>query len=227
MTPPIVFLDTETTGLHPTREAWEVGMIKQDRGVQERVSFFVDYSDLDMATADPFALNIGKFWERHPDITGENTRDFILQPYEESREAITSQDYDDLAKLPVLLRAVDAAILVADFTRGAHIVGAVPSFDTETLDPLLRKHNQLPGWHYHLTDVETLAIGYLNAMLAQIPGDFLGWDRAVIHSALQPPWSSRELGKILGVEQEESTLHTALGDAQWACDMYTRIFYTR
>jgi hypothetical protein len=60
---PLVFLDTETTGVHPAREVWEIGMIRRDDEGEREIQFFVD---VDLSLADPFGLSIGKFYERHP-----------------------------------------------------------------------------------------------------------------------------------------------------------------
>lgn len=209
MTAPLCFLDCETTGLHPGRNAWEIAMIRRDSdGVEITRSFFIDIADLDLANADPFGLNVGKFWERHPQHTG--------QMYSRSHLDIGGE-------LPVVLSAAKACRMVNEMTAKAHIVGAVPNFDTETLDKLLRAHNWLPRWHYHLIDVENLAVGYIAAQLGAAHGDFWNWDRSVITGAIQAPWSSDELGKVLRVEVEESARHTAYGDAEWAKRMYDRV----
>lgn len=211
MTAPLVFLDTETTGLHPGREAWEIAMIRREPDGSELTrAFFVQLRDLDMATADPFALSIGKFYDRHPAYTQVETIDFF-----------DDDDSPELGEIPVMLPACRAAALVANFTRGAHIVGAVPNFDTETLDRLLRRHNNLPGWHYHLVDVENLAVGYIaRASESTTETDIFESGHGDPPS---PPWSSRELGDMLNVFQDETTLHTALGDARWALRMYDRV----
>jgi hypothetical protein len=91
-------------------------------------------------------------------------------------------------------------------TYGAHLVGAVPNFDTEVFDPLLRAHGLAPAWYYHLQDVETLAVGYL-----------LGQGKP----APELPWKSDELMAEIGVEPPaEDERHTALGDARWAKRAY-------
>ena len=48
------------------------------------------------------------------------------------------------------LDEMDAAKVVAAWTHGAHIVGAVPNFDAEVLASLLRYNGLTPAWHYHL-----------------------------------------------------------------------------
>ena len=63
-TRPVCSVDTETTGLHWSREAWEIGIVKRwpDGKVQE-ASWFLD---VDLRRADPKSLEIGGFYERHP-----------------------------------------------------------------------------------------------------------------------------------------------------------------
>jgi hypothetical protein len=130
----LVFIDTETDGVHPGRVAWEIGMICRAEGVTEEMSFFVD---IDLSSADPFGLKIGRFYDRHPRGRWLSGLDEVLA--------------DD-----VMARPASAAAAVARWTHGAILVGAVPNFDTETLAPLLRQHGLTPAWHYHLVDVETL-----------------------------------------------------------------------
>lgn len=201
MTAPLVFIDTETTGLHSYREAWEVAMIRRDtNGVERTEVFFIKLADLNMAGADPMALKIGRFYDRHPHYARDN----------------------GVGK-PSLLSAAEAASCIAEFTRGAHLVGAVPSFDAETLDRLLRNYNQLPAWHYHLINVEDLAIGYIRGWMDANPDvGLFHYDLVDLREAIGPPWKSEELGRILGVDHDEDTRHTALGDAQWVKRMYDR-----
>lgn len=183
---PLVFLDTETDGLHPGRRAWEVAMIRRDDTGQTERTFFVG---LDLQHSDPFGLKIGGFWDRHPigrKLSGK-----------------------DPHPGPIAMSSHDAAREVMRVTFGAHIVGLVPNFDTEVLARLLRSQGYLPSWHYHLIDVETMAVGWLNALT---PDD---------EPPLEPPWKSDELSLECGVEPPaEADRHTALGDARWAMRWY-------
>ena len=55
----LAFIDTETTGLDPDRHSiWEVGLITPD-GDEHLWQFPVEEM-----SADPFALEIGRYWER-------------------------------------------------------------------------------------------------------------------------------------------------------------------
>lgn len=101
------------------------------------------------------------------------------------------------------------AMYVRDlFVGRPHVVGAVPNFDTERLALLLRRHNVEPGWHYHLVDVENLAVGYLAAK--------------GINVVL--PWDSDDLTALLGLAPvPEDERHTAMGDARWAQRIYDHV----
>lgn len=191
---PLCFIDTETTGVHPDRQVWEIAMIRRDDKGERDVSFYVD---VDLSDADPFGLSVGRFYDRHP--TGR-WMSFSSGYVPDRPAASTTGNF---------LTRRTAADAVARWTHGAHLVGAVPNFDAETLAPLLREHALIPCWHYHLIDVEALAFGWLAAQ---------------DNVDLEPPWRSDALSNGVGVApptQEER--HTALGDARWAMRLYDAI----
>lgn len=167
----VVFIDTETTSLRPDRRAWDIGLLARDpsTGVDIPSQWFVRAEDLELDNADPFALKIGGFYERHP------------QMIDARNQAVDERS--------VLLQ-------VERITRGAHLVGAVPNFDAEVLGTRMRAHGIAPSWHYHLIDVEALAVGFL-AGCTQLDMTRLPW--------------------------ESDWLHTALGDARWARAIYDRV----
>ncbi len=174
---PLAFLDTETDGVHPGRKVWEIAVVRREPdGTETSMECFVE---IDLSTADPFGLRVGRFWDRHPF----------------GRLISTGNDkWIGDALLPH-----QAAIAVAKFTHGAHIVGAVPNFDTETLDPLLRTNGLVPSWHYHLVDVENLAIGWLAAR----------------GTVIAPPYNSKDILELLDLPPvPEDALHTAMGDVR-------------
>ena len=197
---PIVFIDTETTGIHPGRKVWEVAMIRRDEDGDTETAFFVD---VDLTDADPFGLNVGRFWERHPRgrwLSGRTGELRMLDSW----------------------TPLDAAIVVSQKTHGAHLVGAVPNFDAETLAPLLREHNLIPSWHYHLVDVEALAVGYLEG---QAEAGRQEVDESIT-SGVALPWNSNDLSRAVGVDPEGFDRHTALGDAKWARAIYDAVTWT-
>src|SRR5574338_1576276 len=190
---PICFLDTETDGVHPGRKVWEVAMIRRDDTGERETQFYVA---LDLSSADPFGLKVGGFYDRHP-----------MGRYLSGRTdhaPTTGSEY---------LWPFSAAHEVARFTHGAHLVGAVPNFDAEVLANLLRAEGLTPAWHYHLIDVEAMAVGWL-------AGRGTGLSSPQDH-VMQPPWKSDDLARACGVEPpSDDERHTALGDARWAMRLY-------
>lgn len=210
--PPLVFLDTETDGVHPGRKVWEVAMIRRDPrdlAGEQQTQFFVE---IDLSTADPFGLKVGGFYDRHPlgkQLSAAYTNDSATSG------AWEGADWRDRG---VLSRG-EAAMRIARWTHGAHIVGAVPNFDTETLAALLREQGLAPAWHYHLIDVETLAIGWLSGALTGTPSP-----AERLAEILTLPWNSDDLSRACGVEPPSEELrHTAMGDADWAKRLYDAI----
>lgn len=135
----LIFLDTETTGLDPEmHEVWEVGAIVReydDYGTSiddEELHWFLPLFNFQYA--DPFALDIGKFWDRYrwPD----------------------PQAYSDTYMS-------EWCRMFMQLTKGAYIVGAVPNFDIERLDRLCKRYGYRLFNHYHLVDVEAMCAGYL------------------------------------------------------------------
>lgn len=113
-------------------------MIRRDGDGARETSFFVR---LDLKFSDPFGLNVGRFWDRHP-----AGRKISGKPPLPGSEPLSCHD---------------AAKEVMAWTFGAQIVGAVPSFDTEVLARLLRAEGYLPSWHHRTRCVETLTAGLL------------------------------------------------------------------
>lgn len=189
---PLCFVDTETTGLHAARMPWDVAVIRREPdGTQTE---WQAYLDVDLSEADPFGLRIGRFYERHPLgrwLSGQ------------------SGGLDDkIWAHPATLSQYGAAMRFARITHGAHIVGAVPNFDTSTMADLARNNEMLLAHHYHLIDVETLAVGFLAGQ----------------GEPITPPWSSDDLSAALGVTPPgDDERHTALGDARWAMRLYDAV----
>jgi hypothetical protein len=186
---PLAFLDCETDGVHPGRKAWEIAIVRREPdGTETEWQAFVD---IDLSTADLFGLRVGQFYDRHPlgrDLSGG--------------VRVTAE------RGPNWIGTARAANEVARLTHGAYIFGANPSFDTETLAPLLRGHGLVPAWHYTPWCTTTLAVGFLAAK-GQLPPS---------------PWKSYELSRLVGVEPpSETEEHTAMGDVRWVMRMWDAI----
>jgi hypothetical protein len=177
----LAFLDTETRGLYFElgHEPYEIAYIVDGEEI-------VHWVKPDLSKADPMALKIGRFHERTavlPRVSvSEGTPGWIPAEY--------------------------AAEQIARDLDGRHLVGAVPSFDDLMLRVFLRRNGQAPTWHYHLIDVETLAVGAL----------------AERRQAVTLPWRSDDVSRALGVEPPaDDERHTALGDARWARRLYEAV----
>jgi DNA polymerase III epsilon subunit-like protein len=132
----LVFIDTETTGLHAERRAWEIGLIVRDPGKPDVENIlYVQTTDLDLEHAQEDALQIGGFYNRHPDLKPPSLR------------VATWSEHD-------------ALLVVEDITHGAHLVGAMTHFDAQTLANRMAPNGLTPSWHYHLIDIESMLLGY-------------------------------------------------------------------
>lgn len=153
---PIVFLDTETDGLHPGRRVWEIAMIRRDETGQREKRMFVG---IDLRNSDPYGLNVGCFWDRHPSGRKLSGKDPLPGP-----------------PVPVYCKH-DAASEVMRWTFGAHLVGVNPAFDAETLAGLLRAEGYVPSWDYHLEDLVAETVGWIRARGGTAP---LPWKSDVL-----------------------------------------------
>lgn len=202
MPAPLCFVDTETTGIHPGRRPWEIAIIRREVDGAETEKL-LHVADVDISQADPFGLKVGGFYDRHV-VAKRNW----------------SGLYFGTPDGPSVVQEREAAQIVEAMTRSAHIVGAVPNFDTETLDAMLRRHQLLPAWHYHLVDVEALAVGYLHGLVRDVQGG----EHGVRAFPGVLPWKSDDLSRACGVlPPSDDERHTALGDARWAMRLYDAI----
>ncbi|OZC50544.1 hypothetical protein CH289_16085 [Rhodococcus sp. RS1C4] len=101
--------------------------------------------DPDLSQADPFSLDVGKFYERHPQPRGLYTLGAGLKHFD-------------------LYEEIEAMQLVEQWTRGATLVGANTAFDAALLESRIRYHGGCPSWHHRLVDVENLVAGRLQLL---------------------------------------------------------------
>jgi hypothetical protein len=205
----LAFVDTECTGLSLDDDIWEFAAIPRDRdGAESTCHMFIEHDPRRCARLpDPF---LSDHRRRFP-------RDCAAGWY--SHQDVRSRG-EAAATIAALM---PASVPMKD---RPHIVGAVPSFDAERMALLLNRFGLEPGWHYHLIDVETLAVGYVHGVERQAADTLNG--RSLPHDALDQlpgmltalPWDSEALSRAVGVDPDDYDRHTALGDARWARDIY-------
>ncbi|MCW6010335.1 hypothetical protein K1W54_38170 [Micromonospora sp. CPCC 205371] len=204
----LAFIDLETTGLDPERHhIWEIGaIVRGHRDESFNGEWRIELRP-HLNTADPIALRIGRFYERRSSLLRSNGRTapeawvHTRPPYLKGPGSAGPRFYE--------ASRMHVAKLLAEMLDGAQMIGCVPSFDAGFLAPFLRRHWQAPTWHYHLVDVEHLALGFLAGASAVVP---------------ELPCQSDDLSRRLGVEPPgPDQRHTALGDARWAEAIYDRV----
>lgn len=155
----IVFLDTETLGVHIDAPIWEFAAIRRKTlggsglAAEKSLHMFIHH----------YAA---------PWLTGDDALPEEFQA-----------DYRERFDYGAALGQSVAAAKIAEFLAGRpHIVGAVPNFDTEHISHQLLRPAHIPEpWHYHLIDVENLIVGFLagRSMLMQPPWKSDDLSRAV------------------------------------------------
>lgn len=151
-------------------------------------------------------------WQMIPDLTRADSGALrVSRFYERANKAVAAENWDNPQTV---------AGKVAVLTANRHLVGAVPSFDAGFLSRFLHRQGFRDAWHYHLIDVEALAIGYLWG-IHDMESDEIR--RAGIDTATGLPWDSEALSRVLGVDPDKFDRHTALGDARWAKAIYEAV----
>lgn len=206
------WIDTETTGLDPDfHEIWEVGLIlwESDNGhtgpgvtSMRKPRELAWQLPVDLGRADPMSLAFNRFHERRDERFRQEGGWGAPIVYPTEGPSTTEQALD-----------VWCAEFT-DLTRGAHVLGMVPSFDTDRLWRLLRRNGACPMWHYQPVDVEAVAAGFILGTI----GDS---ERGQTVAAL--PWDSDALSLMLGLDPDNYDRHTALGDCRWARDLWVAI----
>lgn len=189
----VVFVDTETTGLHPDiHKVWEVAAIRRDYAAGTR--------DV-------------RVWQLP--LPSDHRRD----PVADAVNGFATRRWgaDDQTPVPTFLDEFIA------FTDGAVLAGAVVSFDEERLRRMAWLWNREPRWHYHLADVENIAVGYLSAYLSDPCAHMSAEQRADMLELVRPPWRSDDLAAALGCSIPEEERHTAMGDAAMAERMFEAV----
>ncbi|MEH0428811.1 hypothetical protein QBB34_21250 [Streptomyces stelliscabiei] len=147
MSLPIAFVDCETTHLDAEiGEAWEVAVIlRKPNGSHFSDTEHVWQFAVDQAAADPEALRIGRFRERH-----------LVDPTWGA--AWTGPG-------PVIpCSRAGAVAAIVNVLRGAVLIGSNPGFDDRFLRKLLGPGNA--QWHYRPYDIVQLAAAKVGAQAA-------------------------------------------------------------
>lgn len=196
----LVFMDTETTGLSLDADIWEFAAVRRDPDGSEReLHMFIEH-DAAKCAALPEAF-----------------RDDHMRRFPPSHGGVEWG-------AGVWTRQRAARAIVNFFQVGSdepkpHVVGAVPNFDTERINLMLQGWERDP-WHYHLIDVENLAVGYLYGQhFASITTEIFH----VPHPTIALPWDSNRLSEQVGVDPEQFERHTAMGDVRWAMAIYDAV----
>jgi hypothetical protein len=196
----VTFVDTETLGLHRKAPIWEFAAVRRSYN-------------------EPFD---GSYTER----TFHCFIEHQAQPWLKMMPDQFKVDYlRRFRPAPHVLTKTAAVAMITEAMQGAHIVGAVPNFDTERLHRLIVKHTKMDVegdvWHYHLIDVENIIVGYLRAAMVHVP--------SMLHATFQelttPPWDSNALSSAVGVNPEDYDRHTAMGDVLWARAQYDAVMH--
>lgn len=100
------------------------------------------------------------------------------------------------------LSEADVSMTLHRVLQGVEWVGAQPQFDTECVAAMLRRHGLEPSWHYRLRDIESMTEGFLRRSVGGL----------------------QDCARALGVPVDQTTVHSALGDARLVQQCHEAIF---
>ena len=174
----LVFLDTETLGLGLDDPIWEFAAIRRE----------------DDGTETRYHWHLTDGAGRSP------------EPPDDFPESFLSDFHNRYGGQALLTPGLARYHLERHVFREdrPHVVGAVPNFDTERIAHQLGAS----GWHYHLIDIENLAVGWLAGRGLPLP---------------PLPWDSNDLSRAVGVDPDDYRRHEAMADVEWARAIYDRL----
>lgn len=163
----LIVVDLETTGLnHTIHKILEVAAI--NTATDEVIAFVPYISPQDLGMADPYAMQINRYYERGA-----------------WRNALTvDASHDQYQRL-------------AEMLRGNTLAGSNPRFDADFLNQQGRNFFDPQPWHHRLADLSAYAAGALGIAPHEAPGladicERLGVDPGVAHSALDDAKATAE-----------------------------------
>lgn len=171
----IVWVDVETISLSPVgHTVYEVAAVT-DTDCRHW------WLPVDLVKADRAALDVGRFHERHPNgvLAANPTAEPTVNPSTFARA-------------------------FAQFTWGATLGAACPTFDVPRLERLLLRNGQTPGWRHRVVDVEAYTAGRFR--LTYMP-------------------SLAQCAELAGVSRLGEP-HTAMSDALLAQAVYRQLAFT-
>lgn len=188
--PLLCFVDTETGGLRTNDRPWEIAVVRRDsEDVETRHVVYI--ADFAPSKADPKALELGGFYDRHP-----------LHTVDPLARAANSPAFDPESPSvdERLMTEGQAAYYLERLVRGATVVCCNPGYDVPRLTAMLERHGFAWTAHYRDLCATTYAAGLLGML---------------------PPFDNRKVGAALGISRNaHGTEHTGLADALYARDLY-------
>lgn len=184
-----VYVDTETGGLRDYDRPWEIALIVDEGVKSDRYVFYI--ADFQPLHADPKALELNGFYDRHPLWTPNGPDHYKVSDF-----GLIGADRDIPVTTVFDCEGCVSARIEA-LTRGARVYGCnAPAFDVPVLTQMLNRHGMAWTGHYRPICVTTWAAGV---------------------AGLDPETPNSEVGAAFGVSRDQyGTTHEALPDALYA-----------
>lgn len=186
-----VFLDTETGGLRWDDKVWELGMVVDRPATPDPELHLLHVADFNAADADPMALQLGGFFQRHPGYAGGA---------DEFADHGLSDAWLDTPVRHFQLFEAGLGRYVEPIIRDARIIVCNAVFDVPRLTAAFARVGVPWTGHYRVICATTYAAGA---------------------AGLDPSAPNDAIGEALGVARGTGgTTHTALADSLYARELY-------
>lgn len=145
-----LFLDTETTGLDPDDEIWQLAYILEtDKGeLVKKFDGLIEHR----TNPSPWVLGNTDYRKKLMPAAGGKSPSLYSLGEVLAKVKVKTEYFDN----PICGYMTKSETPIS-YGTPVYLVGAVPGFD----DRIIRRQSGIdPPWHYHIIDVEALIMGY-------------------------------------------------------------------
>ncbi len=200
-----VVIDLETQGLRYEDDWWEVAAIVRRKDFPD-FSYVWHNIDFDSSRADPEALRMSGYYDRHPlAVIAYDFDPLTMTPPDHPCVTLHDAQGKPLENRHVLCTDKMLAVQLERLTRGAVVWGCNPHYDLTRIERLFARERRAWTAHYRPMCATTYAAGVASGM---------GLDVGPV------PYKNAAIGDLLGVDRSvDGKAHQGLADCTYALNL--------